>query len=333
MRHTEVRSTEAALAPTERGASELRTERLPDIPTLLGELGESTDRVRSLMGDTYVLEAIEHLDRSGVSAQWFARRCTLLLIKPDAIVACAVEPSFEWLVEHGWQVLHVGRVPAQRHLARALWHDSWASASPERRRLADLLVGICDAVVLVVSDDDGVRRSGAARDVGIEAATIRLTREKGPTVPSARRPGQLRHRLGQHSYLLNLVHTPDTPAEVLREWAIVMDEEARTECLADIVDRERTQSEVRERVTKLAETLYAEAPSRSFERSAAWGRLVADLGATGHRYGDDPNDDAAGEALLTDAWQRGDRLDPWSTIVLGSHVLPMTVDPRIRRKL
>ena len=70
------------------------------------------------------------------------------------------------------------------------------------------------AVEVEVVGDAAAVAVGHALDV---PASVELTGLKGPTDPDARAPGQLRHLLGRYSYLLNLVHTPDEPADVLRE--------------------------------------------------------------------------------------------------------------------
>ncbi|WHU49764.1 nucleoside-diphosphate kinase [Gordonia sp. L191] len=324
----------------------LKTERAhhattPMTADLLTRIGVDGADLSTRLGDTYVLEAIEHLDRMGVEADWFATRCSILLLKPDAVVARGVAPTLEWLSAHRWRVLHAARVESGRHLARALWQTSWTRASVERRRLADLLVEMCDSMVLLVTDDRsavGVSEGaveGFEGAVGGESATERLTREKGPTDPTAGAPGELRHALGHRSYLLNLVHTPDTPVDVLREWAIMLDEPARAACLQDVIDGGVG---VAERVAALAAELYSQTPAREFGRAVAAGRVAAQMSATQMCSAaacpatpvPDLTDDRVCADMLRSAWANGIDLDPWSVIVLGSHVLPMTSDPTRR---
>nr|WP_232541726.1 nucleoside-diphosphate kinase [Nocardia bovistercoris] len=259
-------------------------------------------KVEAYRTDTYVLETVDQLRESGVDATEFARRHAMLLLKPDAIVARAVEPTLEWLGANGFPVVGAYRVPVDRHLARALWYFAWNIASPERRRLADLLVGISDALVLLVRGEDGRI-----------PVSVRLTEAKGPTDPRKRRPEHLRYVLGRHSYLLNLVHSPDDPADVLREFAIYFDERTRTGILA--ADHG---SDAVAHAARLAKDLYASTPERGFDRADALARLRSDTGAAGGTWSDD---DCA--RLLYDAWARDIDIDPWSAIVLGSHVLPM----------
>ncbi|MBF6344499.1 nucleoside-diphosphate kinase [Nocardia cyriacigeorgica] len=279
---------------------------------LLGALTTQPEKVHAYVGDTYVRESVDQLDRSGVDAAKFAREHSLLLLKPDAIVARAVEPTLEWLADNGFRVVDADRVTGDRLLARALWYYSWNIASTERRRLADLLVGICDVLVLVVA--------GADTELPVP---VRLTDAKGPTDPRKRRPGELRHRLGQHSYLLNLVHSPDDPADVLRELAILFDEPRRGELISRAAAGADRSADARQ----LAAELYASTPARDFDKAVAARRLIAEAGDAGIRLpGDiDPESDPDCARLLTTAWDQGVELDPWSVIVLGSYVLPMRV--------
>ncbi|MFI6165150.1 nucleoside-diphosphate kinase [Nocardia sp. NPDC051052] len=279
---------------------------------LLAALTPQREKVTAYAADTYLQETVDQLDRLGVDAAKFAREHSLLLLKPDAIVARSVEPTLKWLADNDFRVVSALRVAVDRHVARALWYFAWNIASPERRRLADLLVGISDVLVLVVR--------GADAELPV---AVRLTEAKGATDPRKRKPGELRYLLGRHSYLLNLVHSPDDPADVLRELAIYLDEDRRARVIAEVgegVDRSS-------QALAIANDLYAQAPARSFDRAAAVERILRDLAAAGApaEPAVDPAADAACARLLYAAWADGRELDPWSVIVLGSYVLPMRV--------
>ncbi|MET8423109.1 nucleoside-diphosphate kinase [Nocardia sp. NPDC004860] len=285
-----------------------------DLRTLLADATPSKEKVDAYLTDTYVLETVEQAQRLGIDAAAFAREHSLLLLKPDAIVARAVEPTLTWLADNDFQVVDARRVVVDRHVARALWYFAWNIASPERRRLADLLVGISDVLVLVVR--------GPVADL---PTPVRLTAAKGATDPRKRQPGELRYLLGRHNYLLNLVHSPDDPADVLRELAIYFDETTRAQVFAHALEgRDRTDA-----AAALARDLYDRAPARSFERSDAIARLCTELGSAAMKSLDhrisaaEPGSPAAQAALLEAAWSSGRELDPWSLIVLGSYVLPM----------
>ncbi|WP_227980537.1 nucleoside-diphosphate kinase [Nocardia spumae] len=273
---------------------------------LLAESTPLPDKAARYVDDTYVQETVDQLGAAGIEAADFARRYSLLLLKPDAIVARAVEPTLRWLRDNGFRVVAARVCPVDRHLVRALWYFAWNIASPERRRLADLLIEISDALVLVVSADDAPLPT-----------SVRLTAAKGPTDPAKRQPGELRYLLGRYSYLLNLVHSPDDPADVLREFSIYFDAGTRERILREIAaDTDRGA----EAAAHAAE-LYARTPARDFGRAAATRRLVAEIGEVPDDF--DPDDDDHCAALLRRAWATGRGIDAWSAVVLGSLVLPM----------
>ncbi|WP_067657574.1 nucleoside-diphosphate kinase [Nocardia harenae] len=277
---------------------------------LLARLTPQPEKVTAYRGDTYVAETVEQLERLGVDPAAFATGHSMLLLKPDAIVARAVEPTLKWLGDNDYRVVAADRVPVNRHLARALWYYAWNIASPERRRLADLLVDISDALVLVVT--------APADPLPVP---VRLARAKGPTDPRRRRPGELRHLLGRDNYLLNLVHTPDDPADVLRELAIYFPEPRRAQIIgqtsraaagdAGVAALEHASAV--DRAGALAAELYAVTPERSFDHDAALERIRDDLAPA----------DSDPATLLNTALTHGTPVDPWSAIVLGSRVLPM----------
>ncbi|MEV0358342.1 nucleoside-diphosphate kinase [Nocardia sp. NPDC050697] len=280
---------------------------MSELEPLLARLTPQPEKVAAYRGDTYVAETVEQLERLGVDPAAFATGHSMLLLKPDAIVARAVEPTLKWLADNGYGVVAAEIVPVNRHLARALWYYAWNIASPERRRLADLLVDISDALVLVVTAPDDPL-----------PVPVRLARAKGPTDPRKRRPGELRHLLGRDNYLLNLVHTPDDPADVLRELAIYFPEPLRARIIAASGQPSRAAAgDARvtplERAGALAAELYARSPERSFDRDTALARILQDLGPA--------EPDPA--TLLDTALTNGTPVDPWSAIVLGSRELPM----------
>lgn len=277
---------------------------------LLAALTPQPEKVAAYADDTYLQETVEQLDRLGVDAAKFAREHSMLLLKPDAIVARSVEPTLNWLADNNFRVVSAFRVAVDRHFARALWYFAWNIASPERRRLADLLVGISDVLVLVVRGEDAEL-----------PVPVRLTEAKGPTDPRKRQPGELRHLLGRHSYLLNLVHSPDDPADVLRELAIYLDEHRRAKVIAQASDGADRSSDAR----AIADDLYTQAPARSFDRADALDRILRDLEQAGAAPAFEDPTDADCARLLYSAWAGGRELDPWSVIVLGSYVLPMRV--------
>ncbi|MFB9904334.1 nucleoside-diphosphate kinase [Allokutzneria oryzae] len=254
---------------------------------------------RELFGaDTYYLESVEQLAEL-TDVEDFAYRHAVLLLKPDAVAARQLLQTVEWLPSNGFRIVAAERVTLTRHVVRGLWYFQWNLATPERRWLAGMLTAASDSLVLVVrADEDKV------------PASVLLTDRKGPTDPAARVPGQLRYELGRYSYLLNLVHTPDEPADVLRELGVYFGHDERAAVFASaLAGADRS-----DRARELAEHLYRESRPKDLALEPALARLADSVGAT---PGTDPRE-------LLDAVRRdGAQVDPWDLVIVGSHVLPM----------
>ncbi|MFR9797992.1 nucleoside-diphosphate kinase [Streptomyces sp. MS06] len=266
---------------------------------------------RRLYGaDTYYQESHEQLAALTDDVTGFAHRHALLLLKPDAVVSRRLDAAVLWLVQRDFRIVGAAVTRLTRTMIRSLWYFQWNLATPQRRRLAALFLEDADALVLVV-------RPGRPPDV---PAPVELTRLKGPTDPEARRPGQLRHLLGRYSYLLNLVHTPDEPADVLRELAVHFDHATRERLFRSALAGEDRTTHALE----LADDLYAAAEPRELDFAPAAERLRDAV-----RLHPRVDADASPRILLERAWQYGIAVDPWDTVIVGSAVLPMRQPGRV----
>ncbi|MFG2197071.1 nucleoside-diphosphate kinase [Streptomyces sp. NPDC048639] len=272
---------------------------------VLSPLLSCQPRKRRLYGaDTYYQESHEQLAALTDDVTGFAHRHAALLLKPDAVAARRLHAAVDWLAEQGFRIVGAETTRLTRTMIRSLWYFQWNLATPYRRRLAALFLENADALVLVV-------RPETATDI---PASVLLTHLKGPTDPEARVPGQLRHLLGRYSYLLNLVHTPDEPADVLRELAVHFDDAERDRLFRSALsDQDRTP-----RARELADRLYAATKPRELDFEPAAQRL---RDAVSRHPGLDPS--AAPRDLLETAWNHGVELDPWDAVIVGSAVLPM----------
>ncbi|MDL2079804.1 nucleoside-diphosphate kinase [Streptomyces sp. GXMU-J15] len=267
------------------------------------------DKQRLYGADTYYQESHEQLAALTGDVTGFAHRHAALLLKPDAVVARRLEAAVDWLTEQRYRIVGAAVTRLSRTMIRSLWYFQWNLATPHRRRLAALFLEDADALVLLVRPE---------REPYVPAS-VELTRLKGPTDPDARRPGQLRHLLGRYSYLLNLVHTPDEPADVLRELAVHFDDATREELFRTALAGEDRTAHALE----LAGRLYADTKPRDLHFDPAAERLrdtvTRHLGAL---------PDASPRTLLETAWDQGLELDPWDAVIVGSSVLPMRVPGR-----
>ncbi|WP_413803313.1 nucleoside-diphosphate kinase [Streptomyces iranensis] len=284
-------------------------------------------RKRVLFGsDTWFLESAEQLATLTADVDGFLHRHAALLLKPDAVVSRQLPTTVDWLAREGFRIVAAERTRLTPNTVRALWYFQWNLATPERRRLADLFTDTCDSVVLVVRQD----ADGAEAPPSVPASVV-LTGRKGPTDPLARIPGQLRYATGRYSYLLNLVHTPDEPADVARELGIHFGAALRQRVYASALAGEDQSARARE----LGERLHAEVPERdlSFEPAAERLRRAVEEAAESLAPGAVRDElraarlaarDREGYRRLIEAvWRAGLSFDAWDTVIVGSHVLPM----------
>ncbi|MGW2748747.1 nucleoside-diphosphate kinase [Streptomyces sp. NPDC001450] len=257
--------------------------------------------------DTYYQESYEQLAALTDDVTGFAHRHAALLLKPDAVVARRLDAAVQWLTGQDFRIVGAAITRLTRTMIRSLWYFQWNLATPYRRRLAALFLEDADALVLLV-------RPERDTDIPDIPASVLLTALKGPTDPEARVPGQLRHLLGRYSYLLNLVHTPDEPADVLRELAVHFDDAGRDRLFRSALADE----DHRGHALELADRLYAATKPRELDFEPAVERLRA---AVSRHPGTDPA--ATPRQLLESAWDHGIDLDPWDTVIVGSKVLPM----------
>lgn len=256
--------------------------------------------------DTYFVETRDALSRMKIDAGEFSYSRAVLLLKPDAAVTGGMSRAVTWLLEHRYRIVGAHQVQLTPLHLRALWYFNWHRATPQRRRLADQLAQVSASLVLIVSHPD--------RELPV---SVRLTSDKGPADPAQRRPGHLRHALSSGTYLLNQVHSPDDPDDVLRELSIYFAEAD----LGEVISAAATGNDASAQAVRMAAEIESGVPRRRGDLAAAhqdsWRRLRAS--------GVIPRPETGQDWIA--AIEAADRnripLDAWYRIVLQSAYLPM----------
>jgi hypothetical protein len=190
------------------------------------------DKRRLYTEDTYFVETWEEATRLlGDRAAYFCDRHTSLVVKPEALRSGRLPAILRWLRVDDWRVVAVRRLTIGRHEVRGLWRYHWNCVTQQHKDVVDMLFGVSDSLLLMLRTGEG--KSGGA--------TPRLARGKGPARAEDRVPGQLRTTLGNYNSYLTFVHSPDEPADFLRELGILLPPEERTvllrEDLAEVPER------------------------------------------------------------------------------------------------
>jgi hypothetical protein len=94
---------------------------------------------------------------------------------------------------------------------------------------------------------------------------------KGPALVHLRQPRHLRSRIGAGTGLLNLIHTPDEPADVIREMGVMLDPDERGRAFAAMDRGAPAGAPAR----AAAELLYEQAPAHDLDFNACTARIEA----------------------------------------------------------
>jgi nucleoside diphosphate kinase len=284
-------------------------------PPVPGGLTRDPEKRRYFSADSYFVEAYEQLADLTGDGVGFAAGHALLLLKPDAVASRSIGAVLDWVRTSGLRVVAARRFRMTRGAVRAMWHYQLNRATPARARLADAICEASDSMVLLLTDDGAVPPS------------VTLSHRKGPADPARRRPDQLRARLGDFGFLLNLVHASDEPADVVRELGILLDVGERR----DLIQQARPGHDRHDAATALADQIYASAPAHDLRFAPAAGRLAAAASAIAGQL--PPGVRAELRALLDTRswgplveliWRAGLPLTGWDVTVVGCGALPLS---------
>jgi nucleoside diphosphate kinase len=275
--------------------------------------------------DTYFRDSWEDVVRvCGPRAVDVARRHALLLLKPDAVVRRKLVPALKWLESEGWDVAYAQCFRVNRWAVRAFWQYQWNTATRERREMADLFMSATDSLVLLLRfAGEPAANPAASTDPGEWACSI-LTGAKGGSAPHLCRPGQLRYVLDTLNQQLNLVHSADEPADLIREVGICFTTEERGALYSALA----AGTNARDDAFRLAQEMESAQEPLDLSLTGTVDQLL-------RRTGDAPDFSRrltrlrSGEAvswpeLESAADRSGVELAEWERVVLGTYLLVPT---------
>jgi nucleoside diphosphate kinase len=196
------------------------------------------------------------------------RNSTILMIKPDGLAAGLGNRICDFLESAGFNIVAAEIVSLAGQVWRSFWRFQLTAAHTDRFLVNEILYRY-PALVLLLRD----------AQQQLIPASVRLAERKGSSDPTLQRPGTLRALLEQRHRLFTYVHTPDEPADVLRELAVLTERARRLELLSAWQTAGISRGERIALVNTLTETVCAGAPPRSFAFPSALAVVEAAIAA------------------------------------------------------
>lgn len=172
----------------------------------------------------------------GQPAEAALRQLTFLLVKPEAIAGRRVAPILDFLRSHGYRIIGTWPLRMGRHEARALWRYQLNAVPIAHIRALELLVGAGELFLLGLDRPPATSETSAAESLSHSKGS-----SAGPPHGDGAPPGDdsLRGRLRAPALMLNFVHAPDEPADMVRELAVLCDVDTQARVIAAMLDASR----------------------------------------------------------------------------------------------
>lgn len=158
------------------------------------------------------LDFIRGVEESQRVATWSAAVHSFVLLKPESIIESRLDQILQWLEWKGYVVTQIIEVQLTSQSLRDLWKYQWNLFPAARVPIMEALYLSRRLPLIWVKQED-------LADV---PCAIQLASDKGLGSGQGSSRSSLRSQLGQRNLLLNYVHTPDEPADVLREASILL---------------------------------------------------------------------------------------------------------------
>jgi hypothetical protein len=190
---------------------------------LLASLTRDPQKAVLFASDPEFRTAAAELDRCWTPAAAAGRLWPIgaAILKPEAALSGALVRGVELLADIGAEPLAAVPIRFTRKSIRQEWRYQINKATPERVAAMDLVLQSAPALYVLFR-----------WRAGPEPAVIAFSELKGPSNPAARTARHLRRRIGGvQDPLVNFIHSPDEPADLVRQWGVLFDARGRTDLL------------------------------------------------------------------------------------------------------
>lgn len=158
----------------------------------------------------------------------------VLFIQPDGVSARIGKKTLSFLESNGFELIATSLFKHTYHSVREEWRYQFNEMTLPRMDITSAKYMMGPSLLLVL-------RSNVESNI---PASVRLQRLKGRANPSGRRKNQLRSLVNSPNGLLKFVHSPDEPADIVRELSTALTAIERREVVRIIVEPPREQHSI-----------------------------------------------------------------------------------------
>jgi len=235
------------------------------------------------------------LEVFGSETRSFLYGHTFLLLKPELLARRLSWKALSFLADQGFAPIAQVPVPVSRNAAHHMWRFQWNAATTDRVVLTNMVNAKSDSLLVVLRDGNP----------GPVPASVKLWKLKGSAHAERRTEQHLRTVVRMHNRMLGFVHTPDEPADLVRELGILMDPVAMGLLLEETRDAAKQSASL---CMDKSWRVCTAAEDQTEAHSVHPGEVVERLGSAMRR--------SNGARAVLHAFSSGDRL-PLSSVLAG----------------
>jgi nucleoside diphosphate kinase len=278
-------------------------------------LTSSSDKATAYVDDIYFRESWADATEKVPDPSTTLRCTTYVLIKPEAVASGRAGRLAQLLVDRGLHMLDVRAVRMDRRTVRELWRYQLNGAPLATLTAVDLVASAAPSLLVLLADDGSALGEGGSM-------TARLSAAKGASA-GPRGPDTLRALLGSTVQVLNFLHVPDEPADLVRELGVWFDRPQRGQVYRLLTGRSAPRKDAQERILRFE----ARTSRCDLELGPAEVRLTAATGPSCRALTDEVlaalhGDCPADRLVELVQWVAGlKRLPVWDRAVVAAHLV------------
>jgi len=219
-------------------------------------------KLRRYVQEPYFQESyIEYIEIANDAAYKLIENKSYILFKPDAAPARCVEQTLSVLAEYGIRAVYATLFKFNRWSWRELWRYELNISTYERYPAIDALLTAGPSLFVILEVSTGELS---------QSLSVFVNSLKGPSLEADRSLHHLRFRIRARNGVLNHVHCPEDPLDVIREVGVLFDHADRAAILTALSTPRCAKADIIPMITEF----YSSAPEHALSVDVIKTRLV-----------------------------------------------------------